>query len=114
MVLDSELEKMSISDLQQLAAGSPENLNQIVKILNDKNIDIVNIHMDNKIEKVYQRKGFQQKMRRKLTKLEAYKKYSIDYQAKKRAVGPDSWFYEFLTPDTWNEYEISIKKQMEE
>jgi hypothetical protein len=48
MVLDDELEKMSISDLQQLAAESPQNLNQIVKILNNKNIETVNIHMDKK------------------------------------------------------------------
>jgi hypothetical protein len=85
MVLDDELEKMSISDLQQLAVESPQNLNQIVKILNNKNIETVNIRMDNKIEKVYQRKGLQQKMRKKLTKLEIFKKYSIDYQAKKKS-----------------------------
>lgn len=55
-----------------------------------------------------------ERMQKKLTKLEIFKKYSIEYQAKKRAVGPNSWFYEIMTPDTWNEYEIFIKKQMEE
>lgn len=109
MFSDDELEKMSISDLQDLALNNPQNVNQIVKILNGKAIKRVNTLTNSNREETYHKK-----MHAKLTKLEIFKNYSSDYQANKRAFGPGSWFFEFMTPDTWNEYEELIKQQMEE
>jgi hypothetical protein len=114
MFSDDELEKMSISDLQDLALNNPQNVNQIVKILNGKAIKRVNTLMDSNREETYQEKEFSALDSKQLTKLDLYKIRSVDYQAKKRAFGPGSWFFEFMTPDTWNEYEELINRQMEE
>lgn len=98
---DDELEKMSIDDLRWLAVKKPDNLNQIIRILNKKAIQKANIPVINKFY------GINPKT---ITKLDLYKMYNVDYLATKRAIGPKSWFYNNLTKKNWHMYEQFIRK----
>lgn len=103
MISDAELEKMSMEDLQRLAIKKPDNLNQIIIILNKKAIEKANIP---RIQGIYK---IDPKI---ITKLDLYKMYSVDYQSTKRAIGPKSWFYNFLTAENWHRYEQFIKNKI--
>lgn len=105
MISDTELEKMSIDDLQWLAIKKPDNLNQIIRILNKKARERVNSSMIQEGYKIDPKT---------ITKFDLYKMSSLDYQATERAIGPKSLFYEFMTTESWNKYEQIIKRKMEE
>lgn len=94
---------MSIDNLQKLAIKKPDNLNQIIRILNKKAIEKANI---SSIQGIYEINS------KTLTKLDLYKINSVDYQSTKRAIGPKSWFYNFLTTENWYRYEQYIKNKI--
>ena len=106
---DAELEKTSTSKLQKLAATKPDNLNKICALLNKKAIERANNSMKQKYEQVDLKI---------CSKEYSYRITSEEYQATKRSIGPDSWFYELITPDHWSEYEEffsdKLKKLYEE
>lgn len=82
MYNDEELKKLTVSELQDLAATNLPNLNQIVKHLNRKAINC---------------SGDQTS--------------STEYEEKQRAIGLGSWFYTFMSEEPWNDYIKTLEEE---
>lgn len=98
---DAELEKLTVSELQDLLILYP--IRQIVVHLNRRSMKNDIQHNKLRVSDMSEYK----------TRLEAARNLSTEFQATERAVGPRSWFYHFLSPKPWfkylSEFEESLK-----
>lgn len=101
MFQDEDLEKLTKDELQELAVLFP--IRQIVQHLNWRALNSTSI---------YNKKEIIENKKYESTK-EAYAELVDAYCAKYRAIGPGSWFYDYMTEELWQEYVNSLPETEE-
>jgi hypothetical protein len=103
-----ELEKSSIEYIQWLIVKEADYLNMLVQELNKKVIvkSVNSFKRHKEILDLERSKTF--------TELDLFKMYSKEYKARKSSIGPDSWFFEFMSPEMWQKYLNYIENKYKE
>ncbi len=105
MQSNEELEKLSIGELQDLVVTNPPNVIQLVKLLNKKAIQN-NINHN----RLRENQIICRDIREYSNRLEMLESLSNEFQSKKRSIGPNSWFYDFMSKKPWQNYLRDIEE----